>query len=558
MLSASARRWPALSVSSHHVKLGESVSQLDTSEVPAEHLLVLGKIENLRVALRSLHGVVVPPNRILSFWMQLGAPVARRGFVPGRELREGCIIPSIGGGLCQLSNALYQAALQAGLEIIERHGHSQIVPGSAAEVGQDATVFWNYVDLRLRSAHGFRIEADMDQQSLRLRIMGFAAHDVQAQPPVNLALVRRFAVAPTTSVRSCGECGETACFRRATVPIATPRKVTMVDGVWPEFDSWQLASAQPGDRLFAPVDGVARGRPRYAWHTGAGTLIKTFPWLALWRGFASRRLATEGAVRQASAGRFRARLAAAYAAALHYTDEHLVVTQELLPYLWERGVLQGRSFDVMMTSLPLAQLQSVLDEAARRHPDSPTLADFRAPVRLAEMEQAALRRARLIVTPHAQVAALFRQAQRLPWSVPPAQVWRPGNRIIFPASTLARKGACELREVARQMKLPLTLLGPVLESTGFWDGIAVETLAWRAHWLDGAAVVVLPAWLEQRPQALLEALAAGVPVICTPACGLAPQPNLTLIEAGDSAALYQALLPFAAPASQPPAAHAQR
>jgi hypothetical protein len=43
------------------------------------------------------------------------------------------------------------AALQAGCDIVERHGHSRIVPGSAAGHGQDATVAWNYVDLRFAS-----------------------------------------------------------------------------------------------------------------------------------------------------------------------------------------------------------------------------------------------------------------------------------------------------------------------------------------------------------------------------------------------------------------------
>ena len=78
-----------------------------------------------------------------------------RGFVKGRELREGCIIPNVGGGLCQVSNALYDAALQAGHEIVERHAHTQVIAGSLAEQGRDATVFWNYVDLRFRSERPF-------------------------------------------------------------------------------------------------------------------------------------------------------------------------------------------------------------------------------------------------------------------------------------------------------------------------------------------------------------------------------------------------------------------
>jgi vancomycin resistance protein YoaR len=61
---------------------------------------------------RAIDGVVVPAGGVFSFWAQVGRPVARRGFAPGRELREGCLVPSVGGGLCRLSNALYQAALE--------------------------------------------------------------------------------------------------------------------------------------------------------------------------------------------------------------------------------------------------------------------------------------------------------------------------------------------------------------------------------------------------------------------------------------------------------------
>ncbi len=93
-------------------------------------------------------------NEVFSFWRHVGRPTRGRGFADGRELREGCIVPSVGGGFCQLSNALYAAALDAGCEIVERHAHSRRVPGSMAEAGRDATVFWNYVDLRFRPPDG--------------------------------------------------------------------------------------------------------------------------------------------------------------------------------------------------------------------------------------------------------------------------------------------------------------------------------------------------------------------------------------------------------------------
>lgn len=96
----------------------------------SEHDLTAGKIQNLRLAVRALDGIEVPAGAVFSFWRQIGRASRRRGFVAGRELREGCLVTSTGGGLCQLSNGLYEAALAAGFEIVERHAHSRLVPGS--------------------------------------------------------------------------------------------------------------------------------------------------------------------------------------------------------------------------------------------------------------------------------------------------------------------------------------------------------------------------------------------------------------------------------------------
>ncbi|MGH7002778.1 MAG: VanW family protein, partial [Alphaproteobacteria bacterium] len=100
--------------------VAESKTKLWTEANDAERPLLVGKIHNLRVALRRIDGVEIPAGRIFSFWAHIGRPTRRRGFTAGRELREGCVIPSVGGGLCQLSNALYDAALKAGFEIVER------------------------------------------------------------------------------------------------------------------------------------------------------------------------------------------------------------------------------------------------------------------------------------------------------------------------------------------------------------------------------------------------------------------------------------------------------
>lgn len=117
--------------------IGESTTPLWADDDAGERSLQAGKVHNLRLAVRRLDGVEVEAGAVFSFWAHVGRASRRRGYVRGREVREGCLIPNVGGGLCQLSNALYDAALRADFEIVERHAHTRVVPGSLAEVGRD-------------------------------------------------------------------------------------------------------------------------------------------------------------------------------------------------------------------------------------------------------------------------------------------------------------------------------------------------------------------------------------------------------------------------------------
>ena len=150
--------------------LAHVVTALYTDTDPNERALQLGKVQNLRIGARAMDGIRLEPGDVFSFWAQVGRPTRARGFVEGRELRQGCIIPTIAGGLCQLSNSLYRAARDAGCDIIERHGHTAPIAGSPFPPGEDATVFWNYVDLRFRAPQSIIVRARLSQSDLIVRL----------------------------------------------------------------------------------------------------------------------------------------------------------------------------------------------------------------------------------------------------------------------------------------------------------------------------------------------------------------------------------------------------
>ncbi len=142
------------------------------------------KITNLRIAAARLDGLVIRPGETLSFWRRVGPPVARRGFIQGFELNCGAVKPSIGGGLCQISNLLYWMTLHTDLTVAERYRHSyDVFPdvNRTMPFGSGATCVYPYRDLMVRNDTG----ADF-QLSLRVGDENLEGEWRSSSPPVNV------------------------------------------------------------------------------------------------------------------------------------------------------------------------------------------------------------------------------------------------------------------------------------------------------------------------------------------------------------------------------------
>ncbi|MDX1680072.1 MAG: VanW family protein [Akkermansiaceae bacterium] len=538
---APVRRYPVGNAGESREVISEQSAKLWTNLSAAEFPLTAGKVENLRVAARRLHRVEIPAGEIWSFWKQLGRPTRANGFVAGRELREGCLVPAIGGGLCQLSGLIYQAALDAGLEVIERHGHTRVIAGSLAEEDKDATIFWNYVDLRLHHARAWRMEVELTTSELIVRILSDQRGDVLEAKAVDAA--KR---PPITG--DCLTCGMVECFRHPSAlsdhAPAQGHSAYLLDGRWPEFEQWCAEHSREGDCWLTPLDGCRWRKPNYQWRRPSGISTRHATLVTLWRSFQHRRLPAQGALRQRSLLDGSAALANHYARKLDPTCRHVVVSQSLLPFLWRSGALGGRSFDVLIERWPLHELQQCLDRALERHPDSPTLGDFRADPDLARAEQEALAAAGRMVTPHRAMAEHFgAKAWLVDWKMPKPIERQPSAKptVFLPCSRLGRKGAYELAAALRKLDgVELKHLGRAEEGVAnLFEGVECSPASLQD--LAQAHALVLPAWVEHQPRHALKALASGIPVVASTACGLPDHPNLHRMHEPSAAALEQIL-----------------
>lgn len=522
----------------------QSRAALWSDETQAERALQLGKVQNLRVAARRLDGVVIPRGALFSFWKQVGRATRNRGFAEGRLLREGCLMPAIGGGLCQMSNALYDVALQANCKIVERHAHSQIVAGSQAANGRDATVAWNYVDLRFRAPHDLLLKVSLTRDELVVQLFAKTPKKTFAIAPLETSTPLR--IISDVAAHSCASCGQTACFRHREPHVADEKTALLLDERWPEWE--RFARSQCDADLLVPLRTETfwgKRAPR-SWKTEGFARVFEAPFPALQRALRARHLKNQGAPRLEAQWRDTEKIVRALSEKIAPDVTHLVVAQSYLPFLWRSGALGGRSFDVLMTRLPLHELQRRLDVESARHPKRATLRDFRLSDRVVESERAALRQARQLISPHSEIAAFCGdRVLDIGWSAPDGvQKGIMRQRVVaFPGPTAARKGAYELREACRRLGLEVWLLGSELEGDDFWRGLKTRRIMAQQNdeWLHHAGVVAQPAIVEEQPRLLLQALGCGAPVIATAACGLGERDGVQTVPVGDIEALQRAI-----------------
>ena len=132
-----------------------------------------GQRLNAKKAARTVDGTVIPSGSDFSFNRRVGSWTRERGFVRAPVSLGGVLVPSWGGGVCQVSTTLYVAALLAGLEVLERHHHA--VAPSYVPKGMDAAVACGVADLRLRNPFPFpvQIRFEVGENQLTCRVIGF-------------------------------------------------------------------------------------------------------------------------------------------------------------------------------------------------------------------------------------------------------------------------------------------------------------------------------------------------------------------------------------------------
>lgn len=192
-----ARTADAILVAAKHVRPRFRVAQLVTESAPAKistakarTMGIVGivssfttdfggvpnRIHNVETVAHLIDDTLIAPGDTFSFNKTTGDRTAAKGFLIAPVIVNGELTTGLGGGVCQVSTTVFNAAFDAGLNITARTNHALYI--SHYPQGRDATVNYPDVDLRFvnDTAHWLLLRTFVSSSSLTVNLYGTPTH----------------------------------------------------------------------------------------------------------------------------------------------------------------------------------------------------------------------------------------------------------------------------------------------------------------------------------------------------------------------------------------------
>lgn len=154
-----------------------------------------GRDINISLSARAVRGKALAPGQVFSLNDATGPRNAATGYKESLGFLNGKVVPTVGGGTCQVSSTLYEAALLANLRVISRNSHSMAV--SYLPPGRDATTYYPTIDLKFQNNRSTAVLLWSTVRGHRLTIQVYGSGP---RPKVTIRTVVRKTIAPKKSL----------------------------------------------------------------------------------------------------------------------------------------------------------------------------------------------------------------------------------------------------------------------------------------------------------------------------------------------------------------------
>ena len=130
------------------------------------------RVTNIKVGTERINGTILMPGEEFSAGTAMRPFEKKTGYVEAGAYENGEVVKDIAGGICQVSTTLYNAVINAELEITSRQPHSMIV--NYVKPSRDAAIAGDYKDLKFKNntKYPVYIEGYVDNGEVHFNIYG--------------------------------------------------------------------------------------------------------------------------------------------------------------------------------------------------------------------------------------------------------------------------------------------------------------------------------------------------------------------------------------------------
>jgi vancomycin resistance protein YoaR len=210
---------------------------------------------NISNASARISGTLLQPGETFSFNSSVGRRTVAEGFREAPVFKDGKLDKGIGGGICQASSTLYNAALLSGMEIVERSNHSMLV--SYVAPGRDATVDYGSIDLKFKNIYDKPVYVLMVADGSNLRAAIFGAGDGRTFKVVSQTLSTIAYKEIIKTVSSPDQMGDNQ--KGGSGAVATTTRIVYRDGVEIAREDLGISRYAPMHRIKYELAGSASG-----------------------------------------------------------------------------------------------------------------------------------------------------------------------------------------------------------------------------------------------------------------------------------------------------------
>jgi vancomycin resistance protein YoaR len=139
------------------------------------------RTKNIEIAASRLNDTILLPGQNFSYNAALGERTEEKGYGPATAYVNGDLVEEVGGGICQLSSALYWCAMKADEVILERENHRYYQ--TYVPYGMDATVSWGGPDFsfKLKDEYPVRMKAWIEDGQLKVELWGTRTEETRVE-----------------------------------------------------------------------------------------------------------------------------------------------------------------------------------------------------------------------------------------------------------------------------------------------------------------------------------------------------------------------------------------